>query len=271
MMNNNDDLQPLPHGDSGRHASWDQLNDLVDHRLDVNESRAIELHLAECAECAAQRAALIAMSVDAHALPHDVPPPDDLWSEVAASIGATRGAPRNESEPQSALSAPTPSTSPRTPRTPRFNALGDPARTRMPGTQKAWLAAAAVTLMALSSGLTALYLRRAPNSAPALATKQQPVPAGTTLLPAAFVETERTYLASVAEVQSLLDAQRGVLAPATIETVDRALATIDAAIAEARAALLADPANGALAELLETNYRQKLDLLRRTAGLHQTS
>lgn len=127
--------------------------------------------------------------------------------------------------------------------------------------------------MAASSALTALYMRNADTATANVAatTTGAPAPGGTTLLPAAFVETERTYLASVAEVQALLDAQRDVLAPATLETVDRALATIDAAIAEARAALLSDPANSELVALLETSYRQKLDLLRRTAGLHQTS
>lgn len=127
--------------------------------------------------------------------------------------------------------------------------------------------------MAVSSALTALYMRSAETVTANVAatTTGAPAPPATALLPATFVETERTYLASVAEVQALIDAQRSVLAPETVATVDRALATIDAAIAEARTALLADPANRALAELLETSYRQKLDLLRRTAGLHQTS
>ncbi len=132
--------------------------------------------------------------------------------------------------------------------------------------------------MALSSGLTALYMRNARTPSPAVAVDPgaNPTPASraTTTpraLPAAFAQTERTYLASVAEVEALLAAQRATLAPETVAIVDRALATIDSAIAEARTALLADPANRALADLLETSYRQKLDLLRRTAGLYQTS
>lgn len=269
-------MRAMPEDESNAHVRWEQLNDLVDQRLDAEESRALELHLAECAECAAKRDALMTLSLDAHALPADVTPPDDLWNDVMSTIEAHRSANPSETEQRfsSPHSTPTlPPSPPRSPRTSRSNALEHSASARLPGTTKAWLAAAAITLMALSSGLTALYLRRPLDSATALATNdnQQPVQEGTTLLPAAFVETERTYLASVAEVQSLLDAQRDVLAPATIETVDRALATIDAAIAEARAALLHDPANRAIAELLETNYRQKLDLLRRTAGLHQTS
>lgn len=267
-------MPAMPEDESDAHVSWEQLNDLVDHRLTSEAASDVELHLAACAACTARREALMTLSLDAHALPNDVTPPDDLWGDLAASIEQLRHAPRIDAASQAPAPAPKVSPSPlRTPRTPLSNALGDSARTRMPGTSKAWLAAAAIALMALSSALTALYLRRGETSATTMASNatQQLTPAGSTMLPAAFVETERTYLASVAEVQSLLDAQRGVLAPATIETVDRALATIDAAIAEARAALLADPANRALAELLETNYRQKLDLLRRTAGLHQTS
>ena len=41
----------------------------------------------------------------------------------------------------------------------------------------------------------------------------------------------------------------------------------DSAIAEARAALLADPNNGMLVDLLSASYQRKLDLLRRTSEL----
>lgn len=133
-----------------------------------------------------------------------------------------------------------------------------------------WLAAAALVLMAASSAATALYLRRARGDLPS-AVAEQPVAAPGALpvgpLPASFVATEGAYLASVAEVEALLGAQRAALAPATIEAVERALATIDTAIAEARAALFADPANESIAGRLELSYRQKLDLLRRAAEL----
>ena len=90
-------------------------------------------------------------------------------------------------------------------------------------------------------------------------------------LPASFAATEAAYLDDLAELHAAFVAQRHALAPATITVVERSLAAIDAAIAEARAALVADPANQALAELLSTTYRQKVELLRRAAESSQSS
>ena len=49
--------------------------------------------------------------------------------------------------------------------------------------------------------------------------------------------------------------------------VERSLRTIDDAIAEARSALAKDPASGVVYELLLGMYRQKIDLLKRSATL----
>jgi hypothetical protein len=60
---------------------------------------------------------------------------------------------------------------------------------------------------------------------------------------------------------------QAVLEPETVRVLEQSLARIDAALADARAALAADPANAVLAEMLQANYEKKLDLLRR-ANLH---
>lgn len=235
-MNTTDDTSSTHASDDpGEHVDWALLNDLVDGCLTSDESRALDMHLAECDRCRALRDAIRALSSEAASLPMESSPPSDLWGDVASSIGRA-------SSPRRWYAAPR------------------------------WLAAAALTLMALSSALTVLYLRNTGASGPSVAASPpaRDRAAQTRVLPAAFAETERTYLTSVAEVEALVDAQRRTLTPETVAIVDRALATIDAAIAEARAALLADPANRALADLLETSYRQKLDLLRRTAGLSQS-
>jgi len=49
--------------------------------------------------------------------------------------------------------------------------------------------------------------------------------------------------------------------------LDSCLRKIDAAIAEARAALRREPRNAVLTQLLTVSYRQKLDLLKRAADL----
>jgi CHASE3 domain sensor protein len=75
------------------------------------------------------------------------------------------------------------------------------------------------------------------------------------------------YVETVARLREALDGQRGALAPSTARTVDRALAVIDSAIAEARAALASDPANAALVDILSTHYERKVELLQRATEL----
>jgi len=53
--------------------------------------------------------------------------------------------------------------------------------------------------------------------------------------------------------------------------VERSLATIDTAIAEARVALTSDPGNQALVEILSSNYERKVDLLQRATELAPSS
>ena len=117
-------------------------------------------------------------------------------------------------------------------------------------------AAAAIMLMAGSSALT-LWLvrdRGAPHAA-----------AGTT--PA----IEAGYVSATADLMRALDAERGRFSPATVATLERNLAVIDAAIAESRAALAADPGNRDLAALLWASYRQKVALLQQASRLAERS
>lgn len=239
------------------HLEWDRLNDCVDGRLSAADEADVREHLAECRDCRSAVDALRALGAGTRALPPAIEPPPGLWQDVAATIaagGARTGKPLSSRPPDSPPVVPV-----------------------RPGPSRRWLAAAAVVLMALSSGITALVLRRdgvAPvpvvaTGTPAVLT---PVAAGGTapVVPASFAATEAAYLDSLAELHAAFVAQRHALAPTTIAVVERSLLTIDAAIAEARAALVADPANQALAELLSTSYRQKVELLRRAAESSET-
>lgn len=222
------------------HLSWETLSDLADGRLAPAARQAAQLHLAECPDCGSARDALERVTAAAAALPHDEAPPSELWDSIAASIGTSIGA----------------SVEGRSQRQPPRRSLAFSPRT---------LAAAALVLMAASSAVTAWLLRRE-SGAPVAATPPAAARGdGARALPVAFSATERAYLADVSQLQALFAAERRRLAPATIAVVERALADVDAAIAEARAALLADPANQAIAEVLVTNYRQKVELLRRAA------
>jgi hypothetical protein len=78
------------------------------------------------------------------------------------------------------------------------------------------------------------------------------------------------YDAAAADLEKALKAGRGRLDKATIDIVEHNLQIIDQAIAQARDALAADPANAYLSGHLVEARRRKLDLLRRAAALAET-
>ena len=221
------------------HLAWDTLNDLADGVLATGERETAEQHLRACAECAGTLAALREALAGATALPRTVAPPDDLWSDIRSTIDGRKVAPLREGR-----------------RGPRGWWL-TPRR----------LAAAAVLLMVASSAATIAVMRSGAGARAVIS----PPPGPGAMLPVAWQSAERGYLASVEELRGQLEAQRGRLSPETIAAVERTLATIDVAIAEAREALLRDPANAALSELLASNYRQKVELLRRATQLDAAS
>lgn len=114
-------------------------------------------------------------------------------------------------------------------------------------------AAAAITLMAASSAVTLWVMRDRPGNRVAAAPNPQVI--------------EASWISATAELTRALDAERGKLSPETIATVQRNLALIDAAIAESRAALAADPGNRDLAALLWAGYRHKVALLQQANRL----
>ena len=126
-----------------------------------------------------------------------------------------------------------------------------PGRWRMAGLA----AAAAIVLVAGSSAATLWLVRDRPSPSAAATT---PV-------------IEAGYVNASAELMRALDAERPHLAPATVATLERNLAVIDAAIAESRAALAADPGNRDLAALLWASYRQKVALLQQATRLVERS
>jgi hypothetical protein len=228
------------------HLDWDVLNDLADGRLEGEAGVAALAHAQDCAECRRTFAAVRDLRAQAAALPEAVDPPPELWTAIVATIEPEAARSRRQVK-QSAAS--------------RW--FAQPWR----------LAAAAALLVAASSGLTVLVMQRATDGATSPVANSAPLSTGAApiTLPVAWQAAERGYLESVAELAAMLDDQRAVLSPATIASVERSLGIVDDAIAEARAALLTDPANAALADLLASNYRQKVELLRRASQLDPRS
>jgi hypothetical protein len=109
------------------------------------------------------------------------------------------------------------------------------------------LAAAAVLLVALSAGGTALWLGWPP---------------------AELFRLERArYARATAALAERLADDPGALPPTTLAIVRRNLEIVDAAIREAEAALASDPGNPELEKMLVARYEQRLALLARATRL----
>ena len=234
------------------HVDFEILNDYVDGTLAGRAATEVERHLAACRSCSSERDALRSMLQSTTDLPKSVLPDDDLWPDLKRAL---------ETRKVVAL----PSTAVRSD-APPVTAQREAGRWRTRGL----LAAAAVVLVTASSAITTLVVRRS-DQARSIAIALDSVPrasrARSALLPVGFRQAEMEYNRTIEELQLAVNTQRSRLSPETIRTVDHSLAVVDSAITEARAALLADPNNGMLVDLLSASYQRKLDLLRRTSEL----
>jgi hypothetical protein len=215
------------------HLTWETLNDLVDDVLSPAAKAAAEMHARDCASCATSLAELRATVAVTHDLPDSLTPPADLWNDVRATIEAGKVA---------------------------HLPLGSvAARARGFWVTPGRLAAAAVMLVAVTASLTGILMTSEPAT--------QTVAQAPLAVSVSWQASERVFQANVLALREQLEALHDHLAPETLVKVERALATIDVAIAEGREALLRDPANAALSELVASNYRQKIELLRRMTQL----
>ena len=79
--------------------------------------------------------------------------------------------------------------------------------------------------------------------------------------------SEFIYDQQITALRRLVETRRGQMNPKTVAIIEKNLRVIDAAIAESKAALAKDPANGFLAEQLDATLDTKLELLRTVAML----
>jgi hypothetical protein len=170
-------------------------------------------------------------------LPREIAPPDVAWARIKAQIDM-------ETE---------------------FRAMTRAPRERVFWHRPAFLAAAAVLLVAAASLSTALMLGRrvvAKSTQQAIAARSS---GPSTLTEFAAIETD--YIGTANKLAAAIESGDTQLSPETIAKLRESLKIIDAAIVEARRALAADPANKTLIEMLSTSYDQKIDLLRRTTEM----
>lgn len=215
----------------------DRLSEYLDGDLAPAERAALEAHLVDCASCRATTEDLRRLVARTRTLV-DRPVRGELWSGIAARIG-TAGAP----------------------------IIDLPARRarRTLSLNFTQLAAAAVLLLAVGAGVSAVALRAPAGTTPPALTAAPPalraLPVG---LP---TKAEQSYETAVQELEQALNAGRGTLSPKTVAVLERNLDRIDVAIAEARTALQSDPANAYLSAHLAGALQQKLMLLQQATLL----
>lgn len=220
------------------------LDDYVTGELTEDARGPAADHIAACEICRAEIESLKGILARAADLPKSIDPPAQAWLDIRAAIERDKEAVATN------------------------HGIARREFWRRPYA----LAAAMVLAAVLSSGGTALYMRSRSvdgNSSRSVAGTASEI--GTPATLAAFTIEENTYLRNVAVLQDLLDQQEGALSPETVAQLKASLRTIDEAILEARNALARDPANKMLIEMLSGTYRQKVDLMRRTAEMTRGS
>jgi anti-sigma-K factor RskA len=215
------------------------LDDYVTGEL-AEEARApVAEHVAACEICTEEVSGLQRLLARAADLPKSIDAPPEAWDNIRAAIL-------------------------------KDEAAVDPIRRQYSSVRRhpVLLAlAASIVVAILSSVGTAAYL----NSRTSRAANVAAVSEGTPSSFAQFTIEENNYLRTVGTLQDVLDRQESVLAPETVAQLKASLRTIDEAILEARNALARDPANKVLIDMLSANYRQKVDLLRRTTEMTRGS
>lgn len=215
----------------------EQLSEYLDESLPRAEREALDEHLATCAECRDTLAELRRVVDRARGL-DDRPPSKDLWSGIATRIGSSGG-----------------------------TAVVSIDRARVPARSTRRLSfsipqalAAGIVLMAVSSGAVWLSLR-------SHATEQSSNPARSIDMPAAWHQMDSSVDPVVADLRKTLQENRAQLKDSTVRILEKNLAIIDSAIAEARRALDQDPNNNYLNHHLADVVRRRADLLRRANAL----
>lgn len=220
--------------------------------LDDAGRRAVDAHLRECLRCASLVRDLETIRRDAAKLPA-MEPSRDLWEGIAARIEA----PVIELKPRQAPQAP----------------------------RRHWqMAAAAVVIMAVSSGVTYLLTSDrlvgseqqvagtpdtllAPTGSARVVPPGRPSSGSGSVLVGDFSAPEIIYDQEITRLRTILDQRRGDLDSTTVKTVEKSLQAIDQAIVDARAALTGDASNAFLNEQLNRALEKKLGVLRRVALL----
>jgi hypothetical protein len=217
------------------HEWTERLSQYTDGELTAADRVALEAHLATCEECTRTLQELERVVARARHL-EDRPPTAELWSAIAARIDTAPAA--DDVVP-----------------------IDRPRRRTISFTMPQ-LAAAAIAAVLLSASGAFLALRVGSSTPAPLVVVEAPT---VTVSPVGFDEAR--YGAAVLELEQVLAAGRDRLDTATVRILETNLQIIDAALADAQAALAADPANAYLSGHLADTMRRKVALLKRATAL----
>lgn len=238
-------------------TNWtDRLSEYLDETLTPVEHSACEAWLASSAEGRELLQELRRVVARAKTLP-DVAVPQSVWAGISTAIGQqTLG---RSTDSDVLLVQPT---------SERPLSVDRARRWHFSPLQ---LAAAAVVLLAIGIGF-GLKVRTGTGMPVALnPLGNGTIRTGVKVTPVIARHAEASYDKAVAELQIILDQNRGTMDTATVRVLESSLARIDAALAEAQKALESDPHSAYLNDHLSRIKRKKLDLLRQGASLVQAS
>jgi anti-sigma factor RsiW len=203
-----------------------KLNDYVDGELSEAEAKDVEALLSVDAEARDEVAFLQRLTHEASRLPRAIAPRKDVWPHIAFDIAET-------------------------------------IPVKRPYKRWALFAAAAVLLVAVSSGLTAFWLQHNMDRTVVPHESVAPVPA----VMAALQTSEQSYSLAIAQLSRILSERRGELSPETVAAIESNLKVIDEAIRASRKALEDDPSNQQSVYTILAMYRKKVDLLQQAVDL----
>jgi anti-sigma factor RsiW len=225
------------------------LSRYVDDDLPPDEQAAVTQHLASCETCRGMDADLRQIRARARTL-GPVPPPGHLWSQITDRLQ------REDVDAQ----APTLNHV----RSSTFDVRSWPMSMSWSRRSRLWLGLAAALVVALGTYIAAWVSRRAPATAPAdNASRVVSVQDVAEELDQALAHYDR----AVAGLETLAREDGASMDPAVRAALQTNLTAIDRAIAESRAALVANPQNASARASLADALRQKVDVLQTTVAV----
>lgn len=230
-----------------------RLSAYLDGELTPAERAQVEERLTVDAQAARLLADLQGMRELARSLPHRAPQ-RDLWPAIEPRLASREQAPAHGSATVAA---------PRTAAAPRPFA-------RRYAFSAPQLAAAAVLLIALSAGLsawftTSLQRQQPPEQRPSVGVTAERMAASFGTRPPDFAEHQ--YERAIRDLQLVFQEGRGQIDSTTLAKLEKNLALLDAAVAQARQALRENPDDAYLTAHLAGTMQRKLKLLRQASSL----